>query len=244
MPFEASTVEFLSRRAEMADKIRLLLACSDPVSRAHLAESLKDTEFETILAFNCAESSNLLAKVPVSMVFCEDQLPGGGFPKLLNLVKHGGTNTPIVVLSRTGEWEEYLNALRLGAFDMVIPPYDRVAIHTVAYNALHESRVSRGDRGVEAIVHMPPSSALRSAAGTARAAYGGQGPNPRASRNAFGLGHEQAAGSLPGIEKKLGKEESLSSSSSPTSRGRGVPRDDAPSGNQEADGSVAEEKEV
>jgi DNA-binding NtrC family response regulator len=229
----------------MADKIRLLLACSDPVSRAHLANSLNHTEFETIIASDFEESSTVLAKQPVSMVFCEDQLPGGGFPKLLQAVKHSGTSTPVVVLSRTGDWEEYLNALRLGAFDMVIPPYDRVAIHTVAYNALHECRVSRGARAVEALPHMPPRSALRAAAGAAHAvAYAGPRAALRDSRKAFGAGREQAADSQPGSGKKLPNEENLTLSSSLSNCRGGAPGNDPPSGKQEADSSVSEGKEV
>ena len=146
----------------MADKIRLLLACSDPVSRKRLTHTLGE-EFETISAANVQESSSLLAQHTFSLVFCEDLLPGGGFPRLMNEVKRSGTSTPLVVLSRTGEWEEYLAALRLGAFDMVIPPYERLAIHTVAYSALQESRVSRGNRSVEPLPRMAPRSPLGTA---------------------------------------------------------------------------------
>jgi len=146
----------------MADKIRLLLAGSDPESRKRLTHTLGE-EFETISASNVQESSSLLAQHTFSLVFCEDLLPGGGFPRLMNEVKRSGTSTPLVVLSRTGEWEEFLAALRLGAFDMVIPPYERLAIHTVAYHALQESRVSRGNRSVEALPRMAPRSALRAA---------------------------------------------------------------------------------
>jgi DNA-binding NarL/FixJ family response regulator len=222
----------------MADKIRLLLACSDPKSRAHLTDSLNDTEFETILASSCEESSGVLARQPVSMVFCEDWLPGGGFPKLLKDVKESGTSTPVVVLSRTGDWEEYLAALRLGAFDMVIPPYERVAIHTVAYNALHESRVSRGARDVEALPHKVPKSALRAAAHAAHAAYAGQGGALHGSPE-YRSGREQAADSLPGAEKNGVGEESLSTGSSLKNPEGAVQSGDTPSDNQETDGSVS-----
>ncbi|MDE3137618.1 MAG: hypothetical protein KGL59_13660, partial [Acidobacteriota bacterium] len=145
--------------------------------------------------------------------------------------------------SRTGDWEEYLMALRLGVFDMVIPPYDRVAIHTVAYNALHECRVSRGARAVEALPHMPPRSALRAAAAQA-AAYAGPGATLRDSRKGFGAGRERAADSLPGSGKRLPNEENLSSSSSISNCRGGAPGNDPPSGKQEADRSVSEGKEV
>ena len=222
----------------MADKIRLLLACSDPESRACLTDRLSDTEFETVLASNFEESSSALATQPVSMVFCEDRLPGGGFPKLLKKVKDSGTSTPVVVLSRTGDWEEYLRALRLGAFDMVTPPYDRVAIHMAAYNALQESRISRGAREVEALPHTPPKSALRAAARAAAFAAGGG--SMLHARKEYPSGRKQAADPLPGTERNGAGEESLSTNNSfPKPEGE-VLGSDAPSGNQETDGLVSE----
>lgn len=152
----------------MAEKIRLLLACSDAESRERLIRTLS-REFETISAANVEEGSSLLAQEPVSLVFCEDRLPGGGFPGLLNEIKNSGTSTPVVVLSRTGDWEEYLTVLRCGAFDMVVPPYERLAIQTAAYNALQESRASRGARAVQALPRMAPRSALRAASGSTSA---------------------------------------------------------------------------
>lgn len=156
----------------MADKVRLLLACSDPENRERLTHTL-DEKFETIPSTNVEESSNLLAREPVSLVFCEDRLPGGGFPGLQNQIKRSGTSTPVVVLSRTGDWDEYLAVLRLGAFDMVIPPYERLAIQTAAYNALQESRVSRGARAVEALPRIGPARALQPAEARAFASAAG-----------------------------------------------------------------------
>jgi DNA-binding NarL/FixJ family response regulator len=227
----------------MADKIRLLLACSDPVSRARLADNLNDTEFEAILASDFEESSTVLAKQPVSMVFCEDQLPGGGFTRLLKAVKHSGTSTPVVVLSRTGDWEEYLKALRLGAFDMVIPPYDRVAIHTVAYNALHECRIARGARGVEALSHMPPQSALRASAKSAHGkAFAGPGATQHSAGREFPFGRKEAAAGLPGAKKTGTGEESLSTNSSVPDTQSGFTDGVASPGSQETDRSVSKVK--
>jgi DNA-binding response OmpR family regulator len=221
----------------MADKIRLLLACSDPESRACLTDGLSDTEFETILAPNFEESSSALAKQPVSIVFCEDRLPGGGFKKLMKEVKDSGTCTPVVVLSRTGDWEEYLKALRLGAFDMVTPPYDRVAIRMVAYNALHESRISRGARDVEALPHMAPKRALRAAARAATYTAGG-GPMQTA-RNEYRSGQRQAADPLSGAGRNGAGEESLSTNNSVTNTESEALGRDAHSGNHETSGSVS-----
>jgi CheY-like chemotaxis protein len=200
----------LIRRVTMADKIRLLLACSDPESRKRLTHTLGE-EFETISASNVQESSSLLAQHTFSLVFCEDLLPGGGFPRLMNEVKRSGTSTPLVVLSRTGEWEEFLAALRLGAFDMVIPPYERLAIHAVAYNALQESHVSRGNRSVEALPRMAPRSALHAAS---RSSLAQPYPGSSGPRHGFPNEHrsvpDRSNDNLPAAAENWPRKKSLS----------------------------------
>ena len=227
----------------MADKIRLLLACSDPETRELLANGLGDTEFETILAADFEESSRVLAQHLASMVFCEDRLPGGGFRRLLNEVKRSGTSTPVVILSRTGDWEEYLAALRLGAFDLVIPPYERVAIHTIAYNALNECRVSRGARDIEALPHLAPKSALRAAVQAAQStAFAGPGGALHSSRNEYRPGRQQATDSLPDA-KKNGVDEEARSSNNPLTNTEGeVPGGSSLPGNHGTASSVSRER--
>jgi DNA-binding NtrC family response regulator len=207
----------------MAEKVRLLLACSDMGSRDRLTHTLGE-EFETLPATNVEESSSLLAQELVSLVFCEDRLPGGGCSGLLNEIKRSGTCTPVVVLSRTGDWEEYLAVLRLGAFDMLTPPYERLAIQTAAYNALQESRVVRGARAVEALPRMAPRSALRAAPNSAHArAYAAAGA-PSGIPGERTPAREQAENGLPAAaENRTTERESFSMREGSTTKQGRVP---------------------
>lgn len=120
----------------MAEK--LLVACADGQISDSLAACIRGMRFQPVFASTVQESVDVLAKEPIALVFCEDALPGGGFPELLEGMKELGEGPLVVVVSRTGEWREYAKALRFGAFDMIIPPFDQVMVEETVSKALCE----------------------------------------------------------------------------------------------------------
>jgi DNA-binding NtrC family response regulator len=75
------------------------------------------------MAANSVEVLAVLAQRPVNLVLCEAALPGGGFRQVIQLMNATGLGIPLVVCSRLGEWDEYLEAMQLGAFDFIAAPY-------------------------------------------------------------------------------------------------------------------------
>jgi len=57
------------------------------------------------------------------VVFCEDTLPDGSYRDVLASVKSLVPGVPVVVCSLLGEMPNYLEAMNLGAFDFIAPPY-------------------------------------------------------------------------------------------------------------------------
>ena len=49
-------------------------------------------------------------------------LPDGRYSDLLQLQQQSAYNTPVIVVSRTGDWEEYFEALERGAHDFLAYP--------------------------------------------------------------------------------------------------------------------------
>lgn len=103
----------------------ILMASSDTESRRAIAESLRGTQFLPVFAGSIGEGAELLRRLPVCLILCEENLPDGGYQELLRETEDCGAAVPLVVLSRAGEWDEYLRAIRLGAMDMITPPYHR-----------------------------------------------------------------------------------------------------------------------
>ena len=70
------------------------------------------------------QAEQVLSRQPFSVIFCDERLPGGSYRKLLNSRTAGQRRREscFVVTLQTGEWEEYLEALHLGAFEAIRCP--------------------------------------------------------------------------------------------------------------------------
>ncbi len=71
------------------------------------------------------QAEQVLLRQPISVIFCDERLPGGSYRKLLNTrttIGKSRRDACFVVTLQTGEWEEYLEALHLGAFEAIRCP--------------------------------------------------------------------------------------------------------------------------
>jgi DNA-binding NtrC family response regulator len=105
--------------------LQVLVACSDPDRRSALVDILAQLGLEPVIATDMGEVRTIFAERPLHLLFCEDGLPQGGFRELLRLAKATGSQFAVVVCSLLGELDQYLEAMQLGAFDFIAPPYRR-----------------------------------------------------------------------------------------------------------------------
>ena len=68
------------------------------------------------------ESVGALAGDEVLIVVCNELLDDGKYEDLVQLAVRSEMQAPVSVVSRTGEWPEYLAAMRGGAFDYLAYP--------------------------------------------------------------------------------------------------------------------------
>lgn len=72
----------------------------------------------------------------IGIVFCDDCLPDRCLEKVVAKVGERRNPIPVIAVSRTGEWQEYLEALRIGAFDYLSMPPRRDELDRVIASAL------------------------------------------------------------------------------------------------------------
>src|ERR1700756_2573008 len=99
----------------------LVVSSDDEVSRK-LAESLGQCGLRPLFASTVVESRIVLAEHEILVVLSNECLADGTYEDIANLVLRSDTGIPLVVVSRTGEWPEYLRAVDHGAFDYVAYP--------------------------------------------------------------------------------------------------------------------------
>ena len=85
------------------------------------------------------DARELLGSRSLSMVFCEERLSDGSYCDLLRDIRATWPETGFVVLLCTGEREEYLQAMRLGAQEVLRSPLRPTDVDLVLIQAMKES---------------------------------------------------------------------------------------------------------
>jgi hypothetical protein len=119
---------------------QVLIACSDSAISHQLASIIAQGPQEPVLAFTVDQAQKILSNAAISLTLCEDQLPDGGYRKLLQEAALTDSNTPLVVLSRLDDPQQYVEAIEAGALDYIAPPYGRTKIESII-NRRCEKRV-------------------------------------------------------------------------------------------------------
>ena len=100
-----------------------LVTSSSLESRRALLRMLEDLKVTTFASATLAEAEEVLSRQEVALVFCDDHLADGTYRDLLQTLRTRKKAPYIVVTTRIGEWKDYLEALGLGAADMIPYPY-------------------------------------------------------------------------------------------------------------------------
>jgi two-component system C4-dicarboxylate transport response regulator DctD len=115
-----------------------LVVSSDDEVRRELAEILGHGGLAPVLASTVAESRTALVRHKVCIILCDEFVVDGDYRAVVEVVEHADTNVPVIVVSRTGDWPEYLAAIRGGVFDyLAYPPFPR-ELQRVIRNAFLE----------------------------------------------------------------------------------------------------------
>jgi len=99
-----------------------LVVTPDYNMRGHLGEALLLCGTAPIFAASIADAAYHLATASINFIVCEHHLPDGPYSDLLSLARSTLTRPPLVVISTTGDWPDYFEAIDRGAFDFLAYP--------------------------------------------------------------------------------------------------------------------------
>jgi DNA-binding NtrC family response regulator len=109
--------------SELQDQLTILVVSANLESRRAVSKTLEALSVYVIACSTLAQTKQVLSLQHPNLVFCDERLPDGGYADLLELKLPGHIPPPIVVLTRNGEWELYMDATRRGAFDVIRSPW-------------------------------------------------------------------------------------------------------------------------
>ena len=127
---------------------RLLVADDDAAVRSVLAELLC-ADYECEAVSSAEEALALLGSDEFQLVLCDIAMPGMSGLELIPRVRDISPDTLVIVVSGWQEIESAVEALRAGAFDYVVKPFDLEHIQFAVRRALEHQRLLASKRGYE-----------------------------------------------------------------------------------------------
>ena len=123
----------------MNEERAVLIVSCRPENRKTLVRALDELSINCYVAPTIRDARELLGSRSLSMVFCEERLSDGSYCDLLRDIRATWPETGFVVLLCTGEREEYLQAMRLGAQEVLRCPLRPTDVDLVLIQAMKES---------------------------------------------------------------------------------------------------------
>jgi DNA-binding NtrC family response regulator len=117
---------------------QILIASADVEERRAMVNILAKQEVDPQVAASVSECRETLAQKHVGLVFCARSLADGDYRDLLIATRGGRRKTRIVLAARITDWDEYLDAMRLGAFDAISAPCRPTDVEWMIIQALRD----------------------------------------------------------------------------------------------------------
>src|SRR5215472_18859548 len=119
----------------------ILVASSDLEGRRALSNILERLGIDPLTSSTVGECKDIMATERVGLIFCDRLLADGNCRDLLNASKSGRTKARVVVMSSTADWDEFLEAMRLGAFDVIASPCRATDVEWMILQTLRFERI-------------------------------------------------------------------------------------------------------
>ncbi len=125
----------------MTELKRILAVDDEPSMRRLLEISLKQAGYQPVLAGDGREALGLLRQGGIDLVVSDMHMPGMGGLKLLEAMREDGLETPVIIVTAQGEIATAVAAMKLGASDYILRPFDLETLEIAIDRALSVSRL-------------------------------------------------------------------------------------------------------
>lgn len=126
--------------SELQNQLTIVVVSANLESRRAVTKVLEALSVHVIPCSTLAQTEQVLSFQRPNLIFCDEQLPDGGYADLLELKIVGRIPPPVVVLTRNGEWGLYMDATQRGAFDVIRCPWCPTDIELSLIRGVREER--------------------------------------------------------------------------------------------------------
>ena len=119
-------------------KKNLLFAVDDDPNQRRILSVLLETRGYEIMGFDGGEKCLEMLDENPAAVFLDLMMPGIGGMETLKAIKVYREDLPVVMVTSVNEAEMAVQALKLGAFDYIVKPYEEARLMAILENALQQ----------------------------------------------------------------------------------------------------------
>ncbi|HXH27608.1 MAG TPA: sigma-54 dependent transcriptional regulator [Candidatus Polarisedimenticolia bacterium] len=125
---------------------RVLIVDDERGMRDFLSIMLKKEGFAVLQAESALRASEIIARGEFDLVVSDIAMPGQSGLEVLRQVKAANPDIPVIMITAYASTESAVEALKLGAYDYIIKPFDVEELKVVVRNALERRRLETENR--------------------------------------------------------------------------------------------------
>jgi two-component system, NtrC family, response regulator AtoC len=142
---------------------RVLIVDDERKMRRVLQILLEQLGMESVPSANGTEALVCFGAEKIDLVLTDLKMPGMSGVELLSRIRAVDPDVPVIVLTAHGTVQTAVEAMKQGAFDYILKPFDVQAIELIIRNALEMGRYRTENRFLKAQV--PPTSVFENLVG-------------------------------------------------------------------------------
>ncbi len=120
---------------------KILIIDDEKAIRWSLQEALKNAGYETDEAENGSKGMKKFNDDPADMVILDLKLPDTSGIEILKKIKKNYRDTPVIMMTAYGEVETAVEAIKRGAYDFILKPFQLEKMKITIKNALQQSNL-------------------------------------------------------------------------------------------------------
>lgn len=111
-----------------------------------LKELLGEEGYEVITAQSGTEALNVFQEAEIDLVITDMKMPGMSGMELLKILKERNYHLPVIMMTAFGTVEKAVEAMKKGAYDYILKPFDNEILKTTVAKALAMGNVIKENR--------------------------------------------------------------------------------------------------
>jgi DNA-binding NtrC family response regulator len=118
----------------------LLVVSARLENKKALLDILRDFPVDVLIASTVAQAQEAMSGHLIQCIFSEENLPDGSYRDVLAAMLGFGLKSPLVLMLCTGEWQEYIEAMKLGAAEVIRSPLQAIDVELALIHMIREQR--------------------------------------------------------------------------------------------------------